>query len=188
MHQLREKLTTAPAHVLNPREVLQGCGIRDGMHLADFGCGSGQFTIPAAHLVGLRGSVRAVDIRPDVLAAVDSHAKSEGLANVEPICADLERYGATNIDEAMLDAVLMFSNQINSEVQHGMLREAARVLKKGGTVFLIDWLDGNTIPFAPAISARVSRETSIANAHSVGLTVVDEFRPGRYHYGLKLQK
>ena len=188
MQHLRQSLTVSAEKVLDPHDVLIGCGLQSGMHIADFGCGNGQFTIPAAHIVGARGSVRAIDLNADVLRGVDSQAKSDGLANVEIITADLENYGSTNIAEGILDAVLMISNHSNSEAQHNMMREASRILKKGGKIFLIEWLDGNTIPFAPAISARVSRETTIVNANSLGLTVVDEFRPGRYHDGLKLQK
>lgn len=183
-----ETITASTGKVIDPLAVLQACGLHPGMRVADFGCGHGHFSIPAAHIVGQRGSVYAIDLQHDLLKTVESFAKSESLANVEPVWADLEELGSTKIPNGLMDAVLMISNHINSETQHNMMREAARVLKKGGHVYLVEWLGGNTVPFAPAIAERVSKEATIANAHNVGLSVVDEFRPGRYHYGLRLQK
>lgn len=188
MQQPMQSVTPLTGKVLDPLLVLKACGIHPGMRVADFGCGHGHFVIPAAELVGARGSVYAVDLQHELLKTIESQAKSAGLLNIEPIWADLEVLGATKIPNNLLDVVLFMNNHVDAEVQRKMLREAVRVLRQGGHVYLVDWLDGNTVPFAPAISERVPKETSIANAQTLGLHVVDEFRPSRYHYGLRLQK
>jgi ubiquinone/menaquinone biosynthesis C-methylase UbiE len=188
MQHPQESLTPHNGKIFDPLEVLKACGIHAGMRVADFGCGHGHFVYPTAELVGNRGSVYAVDLQHELLGAIENHAKTLGLLNIELVWADLEALGATKIPNNLLDVVLLVNNHIDSTVQQKMLREAVRVLRPGGQVLLIDWLDGNTIPFAPAISERVKKEISLANAQSLGMRFIDEFRPSRYHYGLRLQK
>lgn len=188
MHYPQPSVTANNGKIFDPLQVLKACGIHAGMRIADFGSGHGHFVIPAAELVGSRGSVYAVDLQHELLQTIESQAKSSGLLNIEPVWADLEVLGATKIPNNLLDVVLLMNNHVDGIVQQKMLREAVRVLRSGGFVYLVDWLDGNTVPFAPAISQRVSKETSLANAQSLGMKFVDEFRPSRYHYGLRLQK
>lgn len=188
MPQSQDAMTANTGKVLDPLEILKACGVHPGMRIADFGCGHGHFVYPAAKLVGDRGSVYAVDVQHDLLHTVESQAKSMGLLNIESVWADLEVLGATKIPNNLLDIVLLVNNHIGNEVQQKMLREAVRILRPGGYVLLIDWLSGNTVPFAPAISERVAKEDSLAHAHALGMRFIDEFRPSRYHYGLRLQK
>jgi len=51
---------------LNPNEILEEIGLMGQMTFADFGCGAGYFTIPAAKMVGDHGKVYAVDILKEV--------------------------------------------------------------------------------------------------------------------------
>ncbi len=188
MQHVGPSITPNNGTVLDPLNVLKACGVHTGMRIADFGCGHGHFVIPAAKLVGNRGSVYAIDLQHELVKTIESNAKSASLINIEPIWADLEVLGATKIPNNVLDVVLLINNHVDAAVQRKMLREAVRVLRQGGQIFLFDWLDGNTVPFAPAITERVPKETAIANAQALGLRLVDEFRPSRYHYGLRLQK
>lgn len=188
MQYPQQSVTAHNGKIFDPLQVLKACGVHAGMRIADFGSGHGHFAIPAAELVGSRGSVYAVDLQHELLHSIESQAKSLGLLNIETVWADLEVLGSTKIPNSLLDVVLLVNNHIDGAVQQKMLREAVRILRHGGFVYLVDWLGGNTVPFAPAIAQRVSKETSIANAQSLGMKFIDEFRPSRYHYGLRLQK
>lgn len=183
-----QSLTALSGSVLDPYAILKSLGIRRGMRIADFGCGNGHFTFAAARLVGENGSVYAIDLQRDVLNAIHHEALSQRLANIKTLWADTEAYEGTRIPSDSLDAVFIFSNHVDAEQQSLMLREAARVVRPGGQVLVMDWLDGTTVPFAPAIQFRVPKEISIINGESHDLHFVDEFRPGRYHYGLRFAK
>ena len=63
-----------------PEEVLQKLGLQpDCGDVVDFGCGYGTFAIPAARMV--RGTVHALDIEPEMVAATKAKAEAN-LRNV----------------------------------------------------------------------------------------------------------
>lgn len=64
-----------PVRILGPH-------LRHGMSVLDFGCGMGIFSLAAARLVGERGQVVAVDLQPQMLAAVRRRARKAGVAEV----------------------------------------------------------------------------------------------------------
>ena len=53
--------------------------VRPGMTVLDFGCGMGLFSLAAARLVGEQGKVIAVDLQPQMLAALGRRAAKAGL-------------------------------------------------------------------------------------------------------------
>lgn len=62
----------------HPERILEPY-VRPGMTVLDFGCGMGLFSLAAARLVGERGAVIAVDLQPQMLAALARRAKRKGL-------------------------------------------------------------------------------------------------------------
>ena len=46
----------------NASQMLSESGVRKGLVVLDFGCGSGTYTIPAAELVGEKGRIYARDV------------------------------------------------------------------------------------------------------------------------------
>lgn len=173
---------------IDPLAILKYVNIWSSARVADFGCGHGHFVFPAAKLAGERGSVFAIDLQHELLNSIESRAKTEGLLNIKTIWADLEKLGATKIPNESIDFVLFVNNQVDAATQQKMLREATRIARSGGVVLIIDWISGNTVPLAPAITERVAKEVSIVNAQGAGLFFVDEFFPSRYHYGLRFHK
>ncbi|MCK8326076.1 class I SAM-dependent methyltransferase, partial [Erwinia amylovora] len=61
------------------------------MIAADLGCGSGFYVVPAAQLVGNEGTVYAVDVQENKLAATVSIATQFGCKNVKVVRADLSK-------------------------------------------------------------------------------------------------
>jgi len=43
------------------REILKKVGVEEGQIVLDFGCGGGNYTIPAAKIIGNAGKIYAVD-------------------------------------------------------------------------------------------------------------------------------
>ena len=100
---------------IDPVRIVEGVGVTPGMQVADFGCGSGHFTILFSKKVGKDGKVSALDIQEAPLDAVRERAKSEGLTNIETIRGNLEVLGGSSLHENSQDLVwmanMLFQNQ-----------------------------------------------------------------------------
>ena len=86
--------------------VLRRIGIKEGQTVLDFGCGSGDYTIPIAKIVGDEGTVYALDKNRDSLNELMQRARAEGLTNIKRIdtSGEMKIYLA---DESV-DAVLLY--------------------------------------------------------------------------------
>jgi precorrin-6B methylase 2 len=62
---------------------LRRIGIRRGQILLDFGCGSGNYAIPAAEIVGGEGTIYALDKNRRALDELMRKAEAEGLTNIK---------------------------------------------------------------------------------------------------------
>lgn len=168
--------------------VFEKVGLEAGMHVGDLGCGNlGYFAVPAARLVGKGGVVYAVDILKSVLEAVGNRARQEGLTNIQTIWSNLEIIGATQIPEASLDLSMLHNMLFQSDKDDLVVKEAYRLTKVGGKILMIDWLKIET-PFGPPIGDRPNPEDLKRYAQDTGLTLIEEFAAGPYHFGLLFSK
>lgn len=169
--------------IASPRLALKHAGLRQGMSIADLGCGSGFFTIPAARMTGDLGKVYAVDILQTALDHVKSRAKLEGLRNIKYVWADLEKVGSTKIKPGTIDIVLLSSTMHQVPGKDNLLEEAKRVLSPNGKLVVFEWETSN-IPIGPRSKNRIDEKEVIAACKKHGLKLFDAFKPGRFHYGL----
>jgi ubiquinone/menaquinone biosynthesis C-methylase UbiE len=117
----------------DPRRILDTAQLKEGMHVADYGCGPGSFTIPAAQLVGDGGKVYAIDIHPLAIDSVRKRASKRGLGNVEAIL--VQGYD-TGIEASTVDRVLLIDTIHLIEDPSALLRELRRILKPDGLLFM----------------------------------------------------
>ena len=101
---------------LHPERTLAELEIRPGMVVADFGCGGGYFSIPAARLVGEGGKVFAVDVQKQAVDHVRSRANLDHLLNVETVWADLETPKGSRLHDAAADLVIIANILFQAEV------------------------------------------------------------------------
>jgi len=169
-------------------DVFGRLGVESGMAVGDLGCGNlGFFSVPAAKMVGKDGVVYAVDILKSVLEAVATRARQEGLANLQTVWSNLEIVGATKIPADSLDVAMLHNMLFQSVKDDQVIKEAARLLKVGGRLMIIDWLKVAT-PFGPPMTDRTDKEQIKSSGLSAGLRLVEEFEAGPYHYGLLFVK
>lgn len=174
--------------LLNPLALLQRLHIDRGMVVADLGCGrAGFFAIQAGKIIGEQGTVYAVDVVKAVLSSVSSAIKQSGLRNVKTVWADLEVPKATKIPDRSSDIALLVNVLFQSRKREAIIREAARVLKPGGKLLVIDWKTVNS-PLGPPQERRVSPDTVRVAARNLGLLETDSFEAGQYHFGLIFSK
>ena len=168
--------------------ILRRLGVAAKQHVAELGCGNfGFFVFPLARLVGRQGKVYAVDILKSTLEEVGREAKKANLPQISPVWSNLEVFKATKIETSSLDGALLVNVLHQSEKKVEILREAVRLLKRGGQLLIVEWIDTDT-PFGPEAGRRVRLEALKAAVPKIGLQIKEEFAAGPYHYGLILIK
>ena len=157
----------------------------DGEDVADLGCGYGTFSVAAAQLTS--GTVYAIDLEQDMVAATAAKAKQHGLSNVVAIERDFVRHGTGLRDNSM--AYVMLFNILHAEDALSLLREAFRILRKDGTAAIIHWIYDGSTPRGPDLSIRPRPEQCLTWAADAGLVpepTVISLPP--YHYGVLARK
>lgn len=152
--------------------------------VADFGCGYGTFTIPAAKIIS--GKIYAFDIEPEMIETVKRKAKMLNLGNVRAIVRDFMLEGSGLMD-GRIDYVFLF-NILNLEKPEALLYESYRILKHGGKVGIIHWNYDAKTPRGPPMDIRPRPEQCRAWAESVGFVFEERLNLKPYHYGLVLRK
>lgn len=158
-----------------------------GSAVADLGSGSGHYCLALSRAVGESGKVYAVDIQKELLSKLKNEATSQGLRNIEVVWGDIEKVGGTKLKDEILDAVLLSNILFQVKEKETLARETLRILKKGGSLMVIDWQDSFG-GLGPHTDAVFSKESALHLLQSAGFTLEQEFAPGDHHYGLILKK
>lgn len=175
--------------LLNPEQILrEEVEIFPGATVGDLGCGgSAYFTLQAARLVGENGIVYAVDILKGILSNVSTRAKMYGLKNVRTVWSNLELYGATKINDGALDIALMVTVLFQNQHPEAVMKEGARMTKRGGKILVIDWREGR-FPLGPEPRKKILPDRVREITSALGLKEIKSFSAGQFHYGLIFQK
>ena len=172
---------------VRPEEVVKSFELEPGMVVADFGCGSGHYTIPAAKRVGERGRIYALDVQKDLLQAVKSTAELNNLKNIEIIWADLDLPQGSRLADNSIDFVIISNILFQAEKREQIAKEAFRILKNNGKVTVIEW-EKTEEKTGPASEQRVAKEEARNIFLEQGFKLEKEFQPGDNHYGLIFRK
>jgi ubiquinone/menaquinone biosynthesis C-methylase UbiE len=158
------------------------------MRVADLGCGAiGHFVFPAAQLVGPKGMVYAVDILKDALEILERRAKEDQYTNIEYIWSDIDVYRATHVPEGGMDLTLLVNNIFFSENRPHLVKEMARLTKKGGRAVVIDWKRHATV-IGPPADRRMSANDVKDLFDVPEFQLDDEFDAGKAHYALVFKR
>ncbi len=95
----------------DPTSNIEQFSLQYGMRVADFGAGSGFYSLAAARAVGPHGHVYALDVQKDLLAKIKNDAVKANLANIEVLWADVEKPGGSKLKDRSLDAVIISNSQ-----------------------------------------------------------------------------
>jgi len=155
--------------LLDPNETLTKLGYQKGDSMADIGCGTGLFTIPAAET---GGKVYAVDVSEEMLSDVKKHAETAGFNNITTVKSD--EYDFKLIDEAV-NFVLICTVLHEVEDRKRFLKEARRICQAEGKIAIIEFNETNT-DFGPPLSHRLSKSQVtelLADAGFINTAVMD---------------
>lgn len=173
---------------VRPEEIVKSFDLLPGMTVADFGCGSGHYSLAMAKIVGKEGSVYAIDIQKDLLAALKTTAEMSKLENVHIVWADLEQEKGSHLADGIVDFGIISNILFQVEKRDAVVKEIFRVLKNRGRVAVIEWdpstSSGQAGAFGPAMSQRISKQDTQTLFLQQGFKFLKEFQPGDSHYGM----
>ncbi len=171
----------------NPDNNIAQFGLEEGRFVADFGAGSGFYTIAAARAVGSTGKVYAVEVQKDLVQKIKQTAGEEGLMNIETLWGDIEELGGTKLRDSSVSVVIVSNVLFQVEDREGLVSEVSRILKPKGRVFIVDW-DGSYGNMGPEESAVISAQDARALFEKAGFTYLKAIKAGEHHYGFSLVK
>ena len=170
----------------NPDNVLKTLGIDNSIiNMADFGCGYGIFTIPAAKII--RGKIYAIDIEPEMIKVTQTKARKNKLNNVETMLRDVMAEGSGLRNESV-DYAMLFNVLYTTEQPEKLLEEAYRILRQNGKLGIIHWNYDQATPRGPPMDMRPKPEQCIEWGKSSGFELQKKYDLKPYHYGMVFKK
>jgi ubiquinone/menaquinone biosynthesis C-methylase UbiE len=171
----------------SPELNLNQANFTPGMTVVDLGSGIGSYSLAAAALVGSHGKVIAVDVHKDALGRLRTEAEVAGFANVSTVWADLESPHGSRLADGIADRVIVANVLFLSSDRPAIIREAARVCKRGGFILIVDWTHSHG-GIGPTAEMVVSRSEIVELAEANELELSKEIKAGEYHYGLLFKR
>jgi ubiquinone/menaquinone biosynthesis C-methylase UbiE len=155
-------------------------------NVVEFGCGYGTFTVPVAKAVS--GTVYALDIDTEMVAATQSRVKEAKVSNVAVRLSDVTT-GGSGLPDGACDLALLF-NILHCEEPVTLLKEAYRNLRPGGNIAIIHWIYDPTTPRGPSCAIRPKPEQCRAWAEEAGFVFAlsHTFTCCAYHWGMLLHR
>ncbi len=166
----------------DPSVILERVGVKEGMTVADLGCGPGFFSIPLATMVGDKGLVYAVDGEPEMLKHLEENIDKSGIQKqrIKIVNADV---ASTGIPSNSVDLAFFIRLLHDIDDKQAFLDEVKRICKPGAKVVDIDWKKGET-EHGPLMEIRLNEEESEKILSDDGFKLVKQFDAGKDHYGL----
>jgi ubiquinone/menaquinone biosynthesis C-methylase UbiE len=171
----------------DPENNIMQFALSPGMQVADFGAGSGFYTMAIAKAVAPGGKVFAVDIQKDLLQKLKKGAQQNNLTNLDIIWGDLEHLGGTKLRESSLDAVTASNLFFQIQNKDALCLEIKRILRPNGRVLVIDWVSSFG-GIGPQEKDVVTKDKMISFFQDHGFRLDKEISAGAQHYGLIFRK
>ena len=181
---------------VRPEEIVKSFDLHPGMTVADFGCGAGHYSIAMAKIVQKEGSVYAIDIQKELLAALKTTAEMNTLENLHIVWADLEQENGSHLADGIVDFGIISNILFQVEERNKVVKEIFRVLKNRGRVVVVEWAAPSTSSgqvgtsssgggaFGPPATQRISKQDAQTLFLQQGFKFLKEIQPGDNHYGM----
>ena len=127
----------------NTAKLIKNMDINLGDTIADIGAGSGYHVFKMAPIAN-EGTIYAVDIQAEMLAAIIMHASYSSNKNIETILGGEK---SVNLPENSVDKVLMVDVYHEFNYPYEMVMSIKKALRKGGKIYLIEYRgEDTTVP------------------------------------------
>ncbi|MBI5888322.1 MAG: methyltransferase domain-containing protein [Deltaproteobacteria bacterium] len=177
-----ERLLSEERHRdIAPERLLREAGLKPGDAFADIGCGPGFFAIPAAHIVGEKGVVYAVDTEEKMLGRLRERRPP---ANVVPL-KSME--SSVPVKDSAVDIAFLGYMLHEAEDKPLFLKEVKRIIRDGGAVIIIDWKKKKEEE-GPPLEERLTEDEVIGLLKGAGFEKVKALSLNESHYEISARR
>lgn len=162
---------------LNPGSILEKAGLDSDTILADLGCGSGYFAIPASFIVK---KVYAIDIQQEMLDIIREKIKKGKLTNIVTV---LSEESSIPLPDNSIDVLFMANVFHELEDRGAVLNEAKRILRRKGRLIIIDWKKIE-MDFGPPVEERLTADEVVSICEDADFMLLERMEAGVYNYML----
>jgi len=120
----------------NPYKIL-GPHIKEGMNILDYGCAMGYFSLPLAHMTGVKGIVYCIDIQQKMLEKLQKRADKAGLAQIIKTRLVGKTYDTDEL-LSQIDFVMLFFVAHEVSDQENLFKDLFKMVKPGGKVLFAE--------------------------------------------------
>jgi ubiquinone/menaquinone biosynthesis C-methylase UbiE len=152
---------------VNPDLIWNALDLRGPKTLIDIGVGTGFFAVPFCRKME-GGKIYACDISDEMLRWMNEHLPQDVRSCVIPVKME---ESVVPLPDGIADLVYMINLHHELERPREIVREAQRLLKKGGKLLIIDWKKKET-PEGPPVSIRVTEEDIVRDMKEGGFIEV----------------
>ncbi len=135
--------------------------VNEGQYFLDFGCGTGDFAIPAAKIVGASGKVFALDCNPKQLQIVEKKAHKAGIKNLKTVLSERQ----VDLPDNFIDVLWMCDVIHEIRTKREVLTEAHRLLKNNGTLIIYDSLKDKVIKYTEGLFSLEKQDGKLLKFH-----------------------
>ena len=161
---------------MNPDLLWNTLGLRDPRVLVDIGAGTGFFAVPFCRKIR-SGKVYACDISDEMLRWMNEHLPADVRQCVIP--TKMEE-SAVPLSDGIADLVYMINLHHELERPEAVVKEAYRLLRKGGGLMIINWQKEET-PEGPPVEIRVTETDIIRDMRAGGFADITAHPVLTYH-------
>ena len=148
----------------------------------DLGCGTGNYTIAAAKLLGPRAVIYGVDTWEEGLNELKQRAKAENLSNIVALRSDVNEH--IPLESATVDVCFMATvlhDLLRESTGEAVMTEIARVLKPNGRLSIVEFKKQEDGP-GPPVNVRLSPEETEKVFTCYGFVKHGLHDVGQYNY------
>jgi len=173
--------------MLSLRELINKIPIWEGVSIADFGSGSGLFTIELAKALNQNGNILAVDILEKPLMFLIENAKRQNVNNLitTKVC-DLENKSLGNSFHNSFDIVTIVNVLFQIKNKENIIKEAKKILKENGFLIISDW-EIYKIPLNEKLYP-VKKDDLVKMISDIGFVLKEGMQLTNTHFGLIFTK
>ena len=163
--------------IMSPDLIWKTLHLSDPQVLVDIGAGTGFFAVPFSKKM-TRGKVYACDISDVMIDWMKEHLPADVKESVVPLKMEETK---VPLPDGIADLVSMINLHHELDSPKDILAECHRLLKKGGTLMIIDWRK-EAMEDGPPLSIRVTEEDIRSDMHADGFTNIIAHPVLPYHY------
>ncbi|MCM8529128.1 MAG: class I SAM-dependent methyltransferase [Lentisphaeraceae bacterium] len=126
------------------KEMIQALKLKEGMTVADIGCGNGYHSLMMAKIVGDSGKILCVDIQQKMLDLLKVRADSLGVKNYQLIKG---KYSDPMLPKGKVDLILLVDAYHEFTDPQSMLAKMRESLSENGVIALVEFRkEDKTVP------------------------------------------